>query len=131
MRAGGCYLPGGVPTGGATVPGVPVPGTGGPTHGGGAMAGGVVSVRNTRRQKQIVADLRARRDKCWLCAEPIDYEAVPPAELSFSADHIKPWSKFPELREDPANYAAAHLGCNKKRGNREAPAGLGLLSREW
>lgn len=91
----------------------------------------MTSNRNTRRQKRIIAELRERRDPCWLCGEPIDYRLTGSDPWAFSADHVKPWSKFPELREDPANYRASHLLCNQKRGNREAPPGLGLLSREW
>ena len=96
------------------------------------MAGGVVTTRNTARQKRIIADLRAaRHPNCWLCGEPINYDAGKDDPLSFSADHKKPWSKHPELREDPANYAPAHLRCNQERGDREPPPGLGLLSRVW
>lgn len=97
-----------------------------------AGAGAYVESRNTAAQKRIIADLRAQRHpNCWLCGQPIDYDAPKGDDLSFSGDHKKPWSKYPELREDPANYAPAHLGCNKARGNREPPAGLGLLSRVW
>ncbi|WNM72858.1 HNH endonuclease [Arthrobacter phage RedFox] len=95
------------------------------------MAGGASTVRNTRRQKAIIANLRARRDPCWLCGEAIDYTLTKDDGRSFSADHVKPWSTHPELREDPANYRAAHLICNQKRSNGEAPAGLGFLSRNW
>ncbi|UXE05423.1 HNH endonuclease [Arthrobacter phage Renna12] len=96
-----------------------------------AGAAGAAAVRNTRRQKAIKAELRARRDPCWLCGEAIDYTLPDTEPRGFSADHVKPWSTHPELREDPANYRAAHLVCNQKRSNGEAPAGLGYPSREW
>lgn len=92
---------------------------------------GAVSSRGTTRAKRLAKDLRARHDGCWLCGEPIDYTLPPGADWSFSVDHIKPWSTHPELREDPANLAAAHSLCNKRRGNGPAPLGLGLLSRTW
>ena len=87
--------------------------------------------RQTRRAKRLAADLKARRDACWLCGEPIDYALHYSDPMAFSVDHIKPWSTHPELREDPANLAAAHSSCNKRRGNGAAPVGLGLLSRAW
>ncbi|AYN58828.1 HNH endonuclease [Arthrobacter phage Polka] len=96
------------------------------------LVGQYVETRNTAAQKRIIANLRAQRIRdCWLCGEPIDYEAGKDDGRSFSADHKKSWKKYPELREDPSNYAPAHLGCNQSRGNREPPAGLGLLSRVW
>lgn len=91
----------------------------------------VVESRGTRRQKRQHEDLRARREVCWLCGQPIDYSLPPGEPDSFSKDHVKPWSLYPELREDPANLRASHLRCNQSRGNREAPPGLGLLSRAW
>ncbi|QGZ16965.1 HNH endonuclease [Arthrobacter phage LittleTokyo] len=88
--------------------------------------------RNSRTYKKLVAALRAeRRPNCWLCGQPIDYSLPKEDGDSFSADHIKPWDTHPELREDYGNLAPAHLNCNKSRGKRAAPAGLGLLSREW
>lgn len=88
--------------------------------------------RQTHKSKQQAAALKAeRRPNCWLCDQPIDYEAGKDDGRSFSVDHKKPWSKYPELREDYGNLAAAHLSCNQARGNREAPPGLGLLSRVW
>lgn len=95
------------------------------------MAAGAANYRNTRRQKRIIAELRARRDPCWLCGQAIDYDAPAGDPDAFQADHVKSWSKHPELREDPANFRASHQLCNQKRGNGEAPAGLGLLSRDW
>ncbi|WAB09173.1 HNH endonuclease [Arthrobacter phage Eesa] len=88
--------------------------------------------RNSHKEKQNKEALRAeRRPNCWLCGEAIDYSADKDDNNSFSADHIKPWDTHPELREDYGNLAPAHLGCNKSRGKRPPPAGLGLLSRVW
>ena len=88
--------------------------------------------RNSRAQKKMFEQLKAeRRPDCWLCGQAIDYDLPSEHPESFSMDHIKPWSTHPELREDYGNLAPAHLHCNKSRGNRPAPVGLGLLSREW
>lgn len=93
------------------------------------MAG--VKHRNTHNFKRLAKNLRMQGGPCWLCGQPIDYRAGSDSNESFSVDHAVPWSKDETLREDPGNLRAAHLGCNRKRGNRQAPAGLGLLSRDW
>lgn len=95
------------------------------------MANGAANSRHTSRFKRLARELRARGDACWLCGDPIDYTLPADADWAFSVDHIKPWSLAPELREDPANLAAAHSICNKRRGNGPPPLGLGLLSRSW
>lgn len=87
--------------------------------------------RNTRRMQLLKREVRARRDPCWLCGQAIDYTLPHDDPHAFSVDHIKPWSTHPELREDPANLAAAHASCNKSRGNRTPPPSLGLRSRDW
>ncbi|MDI3330144.1 MAG: HNH endonuclease [Micrococcus sp.] len=99
------------------------------------MAG--VQHRNTANFKRLSDNLRAQRGPCWLCGQPIDYslprkdEHGNDNEESFSVDHVVPWTKDETLREDPGNLRPAHLGCNKRRGNRAAPAGLGMRSRDW
>jgi 5-methylcytosine-specific restriction endonuclease McrA len=95
------------------------------------MANGAANSRHTARFKRLARELRARGDACWLCGDPIDYTLPADHDWAFSVDHIKPWSLAPELREDPANLAAAHSLCNKRRGNGPAPLGLGLRSRAW
>lgn len=87
--------------------------------------------RHSKRAKRLAADVKARRDPCWLCGQAIDYTLDALDPWAFSVDHVRPWSTHPELREDPGNLAAAHSTCNKRRGNGAPPAGLGLLSRSW
>jgi len=92
----------------------------------------VADYRGSHQQRKLRDALRAeRRPRCWLCGEAIDYDAPSDSNDSFSADHIKPWDTHPDLRADYGNLAAAHLGCNKARGKRPPPIGLGLLSRQW
>lgn len=87
--------------------------------------------RNTYRYKQLAADLRRLQRPCWICQQPINYHADPEDGDAFSVDHVKPLSTHPELAEVFSNMAAAHLRCNKSKGNRTAPAGLGTPSEDW
>jgi len=96
-----------------------------------ATHAGAPTARRTQRAKRLARDLKARKNPCWLCGLAIDYTLPPDDDMAFSVDHVKPWSTHPELREDPDNLAAAHSRCNKQRGNKPPPLGLGLLSREW
>lgn len=81
------------------------------------------------RWKQVAKAQRAKRLPCWHCGQPIDYDAPRYHRDSFSADHLKPWSRYPELRYDPGNVVSSHLHCNQSKGDRESfGAGLGALS---
>ncbi|WP_461031141.1 HNH endonuclease [Trueperella pyogenes] len=63
---------------------------------------------------------------CWLCLQPIDYEA-PPGTLpdSHELDHYYPVSEYPELQDDPANFRHAHRECNNRRGKLSPHLALG------
>lgn len=92
----------------------------------------MVTARHTRRQKQIIANMRAARPQpCGRCGQPIDYDAPPDDPNSFNAGHIKSWRNHPELREDPANYRPEHARCNKAAGANDAQPGLGLIPDGW
>lgn len=96
----------------------------------------MANARSSRRFRKLAANLRAQRRPCCLCSEPIDYALDWPDPRSFSVEHLKPWSSHPELREDPSNLDAAHLGCNSARGNTTRINGrlstdLGQRSRTW
>lgn len=96
---------------------------------------GAPATRSSRRYRKLVANLRALRHPCHICGDPIDYNLEYPDPRSFSADHIRPFSTHPHLREDPSNLEAAHLECN--RGNPSGapvphdPQPLGPGSRDW
>lgn len=63
---------------------------------------------------------------CWLCLQPIDYNAKPgTAPDSHELDHYYPVSLHPELQDDPANFRHAHAECNRRRGNRAPRMQLG------
>jgi len=89
--------------------------------------------RRTRRIRVIIATMRARRDPlCRRCGQAtIDYDAQPGEPNAFNAGHVKPWSLYPELREDPSNYQPEHETCNKSAGNRDERPALGSTSRRW
>lgn len=69
--------------------------------------------------------------RCWLCGELIDMSLPREDNMSYELDHVKPVSKFPELRYDPANTRPSHKGCNRDRGNRDPKPGLTRTSRDW
>lgn len=76
--------------------------------------------RTQHHYKQLKRDFRKDCEHhglgCWLCPQPIDYTLKWPHPESFTVDHAKPVSKFPELADDPLNFRPAHLVCNQMRG---------------
>jgi hypothetical protein len=86
--------------------------------------------RSSRRFRALSAELKRQRRPCCICRQPIDYGLAHPDPGSFSVQHIKSWKDFPELREDPSNLDAAHLGCNAT-GQAGTGSGLGTPSRRW
>lgn len=96
----------------------------------------MAQARSSRRFRRIAANLRNQHRPCCICNKPIRYDLDWPDPLSFSVEHLKPWSTHPHLREDPDNLDAAHLGCNSARGNnvrrtRKLNTQLGQRSRDW
>ncbi|ERG63527.1 hypothetical protein L332_03540 [Agrococcus pavilionensis RW1] len=80
------------------------------------------------------AECRKRNLPCWLCNQPIDYEAAwddwsNPSR--FEREHIQPASTHPELYDEPTNWAPSHAGCNNERKNKPPRPALGKPSREW
>ena len=74
--------------------------------------------RELRKIAQAVAS-RYGTD-CWLCGEPITGQVSP--------DHVVPVSKGGS--NDLDNLRPSHLNCNKRRGNRQAPA-RPVISARW
>ncbi len=87
--------------------------------------------RDSPKYKTQRAALRLRRLPCWLCRQPIDYDAPPDAPTAFSLDHVQPVSTHPHLAEVESNQRAAHRRCNLSRGAREPALDLGEPSRPW
>ena len=65
---------------------------------------------------------RALDAPCWICGQPINYDARPQTPDAFEPDHYYPVSTHPHLAEDPANLRPSHSRCNRTRGN-AAPLG--------
>lgn len=80
---------------------------------------------------EFKAESEACAAPCWLCQQPIDYAAPAGTPDAFELDHYYPRSEYPELTWDPSNFRAAHSSCNRARGKRDAPLGLGPLSAVW
>lgn len=92
--------------------------------------------KSTRLFREVRAQWRARwaaeDAPCWMCAQPIDWDAADGStDDSFEYDHYYPASTHPELHDDPANGRPSHRGCNRSRGNGAPRASLGTLSRAW
>lgn len=86
---------------------------------------------NGHRWRQLTSRLRRERDICEMpvCLAPtrwIDKTLRAPHPWSFSADHIEPVSRRPDLEYVYANLRAAHRQCNNvaQPSKREA-------SRAW
>lgn len=86
--------------------------------------------RRGRRYERLKANQRAKRLPCCVCGQPIDYALSWPDPGSFSVEHRKSWHEHPELREDPANFDSAHLGCNSSKGKTGGPT-IGVTSEIW
>lgn len=69
---------------------------------------------------------------CWICHKRIDY-SVPPSssDQSHELDHYYPYSLYPELVDDPANFRHSHRRCNRERGNGQPKMNLGEVIAAW
>jgi hypothetical protein len=76
--------------------------------------------------------VKARRERCCRCNQPINYALAWPDPESFTVDHY-PYalSTHPWMAEDPANLHAAHLVCNQAGGAKGPMPGLGSPSEAW
>lgn len=103
------------------------------------MVAGKNAGRSGRRWRALVQRVRARDRVCYRCRQPIDwsvpYRDPETGEVnpdSGSVDHVVPLSIRPDLAEDLANLAAAHLQCNQAAGAKTAQSGgLGVASEAW
>lgn len=84
-----------------------------------------------RASKQFKEEGKAADAPCWICGQPIDYDAEPRTPNAHSLDHLHPYSTHPELHDDPANWRHAHDRCNKQRGNRPPTQPCETLPRWW
>lgn len=94
------------------------------------MAAGVPG-RTTAAHRKNRRELRALGLHCWICGQPINYEAHKDDPDSFEYDHAKSIKAHPELADDPANGRPSHKRCNGTKGAGEMLAGIGTPSEEW
>ena len=88
--------------------------------------------RRGSRWTRLKAEVKARREPCIRCGQPIDYSLTYPDPHSFSVDHYPhPRITHPHLAEDPSNLHAAHLRCNHSAGDRGTTPTIGTTSRDW
>lgn len=89
---------------------------------------------NGRRAKEALEFVkrkgRSSGAPCCICRQPIDYELPSTDPDGCSVQHVKSRALFPHLTWDPANWAPAHLGCNKAEGKTPTVA-IGQTSRRW
>lgn len=69
--------------------------------------------------RHIREEIRSHKPDCAIRGLPIRYDTVWPHDDSFTVDHIKPWSIYPNLRYDRGNLRPAHLKCNNEKGDRD------------
>lgn len=91
-----------------------------------------------RRGRRFLANAREFKQRgreedapCWLCGQPIDYDAPLNDPGEHTLDHIKPVDKFPELQDDPANWAHAHRRCNSSRKDKDPISECFHLAPWW
>lgn len=88
-----------------------------------------------RRSQQVTAAFKAECEAvnavCWLCHQPIDYQARSGTMNAFELDHYHPRSDYPELAWEESNFRPSHASCNRSRGKKGAPALLGPLTASW
>lgn len=74
---------------------------------------------------------QADNEPCWICGQPIDYQAPRGDPQAHTLDHLHPVSHAPELHDDPANWRHAHHSCNAKRGNQNITHQNTTLPHWW
>jgi hypothetical protein len=88
--------------------------------------------------ERVRAQVLASSSVCWLCGQPVDFDAPARSPRSPSVDHVLPISatrnmdpaEQKRLALDPANLRVAHYGHNSGRGNRR-PSQPRRTSRAW
>lgn len=87
--------------------------------------------RSGSNWRRLHAEVKARRDVCYHCGQPIDYTLKWPDPASFSVDHLLSKKHHPELAEDPGNLYASHLRCNQSKYTNEVKLSLGNRSEDF
>lgn len=80
---------------------------------------------------QYKAQCRRLDAHCWLCSQPIDYDADRDDPNSFQQDHVVAVTKAPHLAQDPANWRPSHRSCNGSKNAGPPKPMLGTTTRAW
>lgn len=86
--------------------------------------------RDSAQRVKLRRMVAARGAPCFRCGQEIDYTVKYPDLNSYTLEHVKPVSLYPDLAYDPMNCAASHFGCNSSAGNRAGTV-TGTTSRRW
>jgi hypothetical protein len=77
--------------------------------------------RKSRQWKRLAEVVRkqskAAGEPCWICRQPIEWDAPPRSPKSFSADHLEPIARGGQVIPALSGVAPAHYGCNSRRGD--------------
>lgn len=73
----------------------------------------------------------ARREPCWLCGEPIEYDRVYPDPMAWELDHAEPVALAPQLELEPSNWRASHSCHNRARATSAVVSEYGESSEAW
>lgn len=83
-----------------------------------------------KRREALKRQCRKINAPCWLCGEPIDYNADWKDPLSFTADHVDPIANGGHMLGE---LKPAHRSCNSRRGKRppQVPLEKPTVSTDW
>ncbi len=91
--------------------------------------------RDSRAERDLHAELHGlwgiARPPCWLCGQPIDYDAPAHDPDALDVDHVKPYSTHPHLALVRSNLRPSHVRCNRSRGARPPRPEIGAVAEEW
>ncbi|WP_051191578.1 HNH endonuclease [Microbacterium luticocti] len=94
-----------------------------------------MGTRHTRAYTDLREQLRdwwARTNApCWLCGQPIDYDAPAHDPAALDLDHAKPIETHPHLALDSSNCRPSHCRCNRSRGSRAPRPEMGMVTEDW
>lgn len=81
-------------------------------------------------KRRFRAKCEATNQPCWMCGEPIKYDADWRHPDSFQPDHYYPLSTHPHLHYDETNLRPSHSRCNAARGN-TPPNRMQWVKADW
>lgn len=80
-------------------------------------------------KRSLVAQAKGK-PICYYCKRPIDLRLSYRSRESFTIDHLKPKSSYPELAKTLWNLVAAHKSCNSSKGTQTVEKALADIAGE-